>query len=410
MRIVVVGAGFAGLACAEELLRAGHDVVVLEARDRVGGRVWSDTVEGPLGSAVVERGAEFLLDGYDVMRELCGRFGLVVADTGMSYYVREPRGGRATTIEAMTEAALNFSGALAGTRPGASVTDVLDGLDLDPAVADALLARIEISCAHDARGLSASVLDHVASFEPLPSARVLGGNQLLAARLAESVGPAVHLGTPVRRVEWSESGIVARTDAGEVVADRVVITVPLPVLVDLDIRPALPEGVQEVLARTAYGHAAKLQVPLREPAPTSAVMSTPSRYWSWTLTAGIADTALPAVHCFAGSPAALTRLDVLSGPDAWLADLAALRPELALHAEGALLTTWSDDPWARGAYSALAVGSMPGDDALLAATIGPLHLSGEWTAGPWAGLMEGALRSGRRSASEILAPGRSMLA
>ena len=49
MRVVVVGAGFGGLACADELIRAGHEVVVLEARDRVGGRVWSSTVEGPLG-------------------------------------------------------------------------------------------------------------------------------------------------------------------------------------------------------------------------------------------------------------------------------------------------------------------------------------------------------------------------
>ncbi len=73
MRVVVVGAGFAGLACAEELLRAGHEVVVLEARDRVGGRVWSATLEGPLGPAVVERGAEFVLDGYDVLHAVCAR-------------------------------------------------------------------------------------------------------------------------------------------------------------------------------------------------------------------------------------------------------------------------------------------------------------------------------------------------
>jgi monoamine oxidase len=358
-----------------------------------------------LGPAVVERGAEFVLDGYDVMRELCGRFGLEVADTGMSYYVREPRGGRPTTADAMTEAAYGLSAAVAGARSAASVTDVLDELELDSAVVDSLLARIEISCAHEARGLSAAVLDHVASFEPLPSARVVGGNQLVANRLAESFGAAVHLSTPVRRIQWSESGVVARTDVGEVVGDRAVLAVPLPVLAEMYIEPALPEVMREALTRAAYGHAAKLQVPLRETTAPSAVMSTPGRYWSWTLTAGETDVVLPAVHCFAGSPAALDRLEVTSGPGAWLADLTELRPELALHDEGALLTSWSDDPWARGAYSALAVGSLPGDETLLATPMGPMHFAGEWTAGAWSGLMEGALRSGRRTASEILATG-----
>ena len=93
--VAVVGAGFAGLAAAITLADRGVDVRVLEARDRVGGRVWSDEA----GGAVIERGAEFVLDGYDTMRELAARFGLELADTGMSYYVREPRG-----VEVDTEA------------------------------------------------------------------------------------------------------------------------------------------------------------------------------------------------------------------------------------------------------------------------------------------------------------------
>jgi monoamine oxidase len=86
--VIVIGAGFAGLAAATELADRGVDVRVLEARDRVGGRVWSDRA----GGAVIERGAEFVLDGYDVLRQHAARFGLELADTGMSYYVREPRG------------------------------------------------------------------------------------------------------------------------------------------------------------------------------------------------------------------------------------------------------------------------------------------------------------------------------
>src|SRR5437899_1077540 len=88
-RVAVVGAGFAGLAAADRLAGAGLDVTVFEARDRVGGRVWSHTIEVDGRQCVVERGAEFVLDGYEVFRALAASFGLSLVDSGMSYYVRE---------------------------------------------------------------------------------------------------------------------------------------------------------------------------------------------------------------------------------------------------------------------------------------------------------------------------------
>ncbi len=91
MRAAVVGAGLAGLTAADELRQAGAEVVVLEARDRVGGRVWSRTLES---GAVVEMGAEFLLPGNTAVRELAARFELGLWDKGMRYGNREPRGGR----------------------------------------------------------------------------------------------------------------------------------------------------------------------------------------------------------------------------------------------------------------------------------------------------------------------------
>ena len=99
----------------------------------------------------------------------------------------------------------------------------------------------------------------------------------------------------------------------------------------------------------------------------------------------------PVLNCFAGSPAALERLGVTDGKDTWLERVRALRPELELGVD-ALLTTWPD-----GAYS-----TAGGDEDLLAAPAGRLHFAGEHTAGPWAGLMEGALRSGIRAAREIV--------
>ena len=90
--MVVIGGGFAGLAAATELADRGVDVLVCEARDRVGGRVWTERMPAPGGApALIERGAEFVLDGYEVMLGLARRYGLRLADTGMSYYVREPR-------------------------------------------------------------------------------------------------------------------------------------------------------------------------------------------------------------------------------------------------------------------------------------------------------------------------------
>ena len=103
----------------------------------------------------------------------------------------------------------------------------------------------------------------------------------------------------------------------------------------------------------------------------------------------------PVVHAFAGSPAALERLAVADGPERWLASLARLRPDLALDPAGAVLSTWSDDPWARGAYSVHTPG---GNDPALAAAYGRLVFAGEHTAGSRAALMEGALASGVRAA------------
>jgi monoamine oxidase len=74
---------------AVQLAEAGHDVDVLEARDRVGGRVWSQELVPGDPRTVIERGAEFVLPGNDVLRAVVGRLGLELADMGMSYGVRE---------------------------------------------------------------------------------------------------------------------------------------------------------------------------------------------------------------------------------------------------------------------------------------------------------------------------------
>src|SRR6266704_1205455 len=98
MRVCVIGAGFAGLAAAAALLDGGAEPVVLEARDRVGGRVHS----ARLGNgAVVERGAEFIEHDHETLVATAARLGLDLAPTGMSYGDREPRGGLGVTRETL---------------------------------------------------------------------------------------------------------------------------------------------------------------------------------------------------------------------------------------------------------------------------------------------------------------------
>ncbi len=396
MRVAVVGAGFAGLAAADELRRGGAEVVVLEARDRVGGRVWSRTL--PNG-AVVEMGAEFILPGNTLVRELAERQGLGLWDKGMRYGQREPRGGIGVEPEALAAAVAAVDRALGATPDtGRSAAELLDGLDLDPGAHEAIVARLEVSAAAPASTVPASGLAGLAHIGADPAPSIAGGNQGLALSLAADLGPAVHLASPVRTIDWGEGWVRVGTDAGTTEADACVVAVPASVVHRIRFEPGLPAARAEALAAVRYGFAAKLFVPLASPAPPSAVLSVPERYWAWTAT-GADEVAQPLVSAFAGSAGALERLGVGDGPERWLASLAALRPDLALDADGAVLSTWADDPWVEAAYSIL-----PGPEVTgpLAAPDGPLAFAGEHTSPDFAALMEGALRSGQRAAAALL--------
>jgi len=187
---VVAGAGFAGLMAADRVARAGHEVVVLEARDRVGGRVWSQKLVPSDPRTVVERGGEFVLDGYDEMRAVAGELGLRFADMGMSYYEREPRGGAATTHQDMARCAEVVASAAARAGTSLALAEVLGAWRGSAAALAAYVSRVEVTNGIPAEVLAAAaVTDVTAGWERRPCWRVAGGNQLVAEGLAGRLGP-----------------------------------------------------------------------------------------------------------------------------------------------------------------------------------------------------------------------------
>jgi monoamine oxidase len=390
----VIGAGLAGLVAADELASGGREVTVLEARDRVGGRTWSQRLEN---GATIEMGAEFVLPGNTEVVALAERLGLGLWDKGMRYGRREPR--PAVDPAALTAGVAAVERALNELDGMPTVRHLLDSLAIDPVAREAILARAEISSAASADEVPATALETLAHVDDQPAPSVAGGNQ----RLSLGLDGGVRLDDPVAGVEWTADTVTVSTAGGHrAEADACVLAVPASVISRIEFSPALPDRKRAAHEAVRYGHAAKLFVPLAEPASPGAVMNVPERYWCWTAT-GDGGEPMPVVSCFAGSPAALERLEVAAGTGRWLESLAALRPDLALEPDGAVLSTWDDDPWVGAAYSIAPEAEIT---AALIEPVGPIAFAGEHTAAAFHALMEGAIRSGRRAARQLLQPAR----
>jgi monoamine oxidase len=383
----VVGAGFAGLAAAEALAARGVEVTVFEARNWVGGRVRSRRLDN---GVVVELGAEFVLPGYEVLRETAARLGLELFEKGTLYGDREPRDGPPVTRDELiaADAALRSAGT-------GSIADALERLVPSPGARAAVASRLAVSSAYEIEDQDAATLaEGAVRFGDFPSHGVVDGNAGIAVALAERLGHSLHTAVAVSRVEWSEGEVVVKAGGAEVVADACVIATPAPHALELEWDPPLPAWKRDALAGVRYGQAAKLFLPLEAPVPPSQTLSVRHRFWTWT------QHGLAVASSFAGSPSALEQLEIDQGPEKWVTAVRELRPDLDYAYGAPMLSTWHDDPWARGAYSARTLSS-PLADEELARPVGVLTFAGEHTAGRWHGLMEGALRSGLRAAAEV---------
>lgn len=394
--VAIAGAGLAGLAAADSLLDAGVDVVVLEALDRVGGRVWSDRLPG---GGVIERGGEFITRGYAALERRADRLGLELQGMGIRYPERRIEPDPGLKPEEVLGAARAVELA-AREEPDRPALAVLDAVVDHPAIAELLAARVQSSRAYPVDELQASFLATVTELlDDLETRRIAGGNQLLATRSAERLRDRLHLSDGVRGVAELEGGVVVSTDRGELEVDACIVAVPAPVVGTLEISPPLPAPTAAAYADLSMSTAAKLAAPLAAPAAPDAVMSAAGRWWAYTTTCDAVGGRT--VGAWAGAAPVVQQVEAREGPEEWLSRVEALCPGLAVEREGATVTVWDEGCWAGGAYSVQppAAATTPGP---LEGPSGRVVFAGEHTARDWTATMEGALRSGERAARDML--------
>lgn len=395
--VIVVGAGFAGLAAADALAAAGREVLVLEARDRLGGRVHSGRLEN---GALVELGGEFITEGYEVTEALAERLGIPLDGMGINYPDRELVPDPALD-QATLETAADDAAKAATEDPNAPALEVLERAVANDAAREVIAMRIHSSRAYPVADLDARFVLKAPELVRVQEARRLrGGNQRLATELGAGLGERVVLNCPVREIRHRPEGVEVIADGRELLARACIVAIPLALLPELRFDPPLPEETADAIAAVPTSTAAKLAVPLREPAAPRAVMSAEDRFWAWTTPCD--EIGVRSVGAWAGAAPTLDGLDIRAGAEKWLERLEQLRPELDLDPAAARLTIWEQDPWSRGAYSVLPPVPTAAGRSLSTPPAPNLILAGEHTAEPGrTGTMEGALRGGLRAARHL---------
>lgn len=398
--VVVVGAGFAGLAAAIELSDTGVGVTTLEARDRVGGRVMS--VE--LGNGeIAELGAEWVMPEDTLVEATASRFGLRLVETGVDYLRREPRGVRTVpldVVDAYLAAADEHLASLDG--PSATLGEVLAAVPDDEggrAARAAVRARLQGTFVTD---LSLVPVPDGWRFSAPPAVyrRVDGGASRIADAMAGRL-PDVRLGRRVVRIAVHRGAVHVSADDEDVRCAAVIVAVPAPIAAELAFEPALPREQHRALAELPMGVASKLALPLAAEPPPLAVQCVDLPFWLWTAN-GSTGAPRRVVTSFAGSEAPQTVLETGTGdPSTWVRRIAELAPEL-IPAGEPVMKVWGRDELARGAYSSWDRRSLA-RTGLFERMHGPVAFAGEHTAGERSGTMEGALASGRRAAAQVLA-------
>ncbi len=441
--VVVVGAGLAGLSAATDLQRAGLQVVVVEARDRVGGR----TLNHDLGDGqVVEVGGQWTGPGQIRIMELAHALGVAthptydtgykvlhlagkrviyaggiprvspagLADAGRAAFAldrlarRVPpeapwRAPDAVRLDTQTFAAWARRNTV--TRLGRMAVELFtEGvLACEPGEVSLLHILFYLRCAGGFRRLT----DVAGGAQ---QDRFVGGSQLISHRLAARLGEgAVRLGAPVRRITHGSDQVAVHASGLTVRARRAVVAIPPALAGRICYDPPLPGDRDQLTQATPMGSVIKCLAVYDEP------------FWraaGYTGQASADDGAARVTfdNCPpGGSPGILlgfvegaqarrlARADPADRRREVLSCLARLHGPRALRPRDYIEQDWTAEEWTRGCYGAhFPPGVWTQFGPALRRNIGPLHWAGTETATAWSGYMEGAVQSGQRAAAEIL--------
>jgi monoamine oxidase len=398
--VIVIGAGAAGLAAADELARAGRSVIVLEARERVGGRCWTRRMAG-LGIPV-ELGAEFIHGKPDVTLELLEEARIRAVDS-----VHEQRylaNGRLRRVDAFAEAQKAVRGAR--IERDVSFQAFLARRRWPEKTARFARMMVEGFDAADPRRVSArSIIEEwdggsFGESQPRPA----GGYGALCDWLAEDLvrrGVRLRLGTAVSSIAWKRGSVTCRGEGFVAKAAKAIVTLPLGVLQSGPLRFA-----QKRAALTKLASGPVIRVALRfdtafweKRAPGVAFFHAPQAPFPtfWTPLPMRA----PLLTAWAGGPKA-ARLARSSPAKLVQAALASVEAVFGTAGDlaAACVQDWQADPFSRGGYSYVLVGGEGAREELAAPLDDSVYFAGEATDTEEAGTVAGALRSGIRAARQ----------
>ena len=418
--VIVVGAGAAGLAAARELSGAGLRVCLVEARERIGGRVF--TVRTPDLSLPIELGAEF------VHGEAPATFAIVDAAPLMAYELPDShywsRNGRWTRIKDIWAMIDRVRARIPAGRDQSFADFLEKERKLSARVREIARSFVEGYHASHADRISAlAVRDEHQEPSGKKQFRIAGGYDLVLLWLRAGLDPdrvSIRLRTVVTGIEWRRGDVAVRTSGGdELRAQAAIITVPIGVWKAaagqcgaIRFTPALG-AKQRAIARLEVGHVVKIVFRFRqrfwaERGEASFIHSSDPYVPTWWTTAPVRS---PLLTAWAGGHAA-DRL-LAEGPDA-IVDRAldSLASTFGLNRRRAValldavhMHDWQSDPFSRGAYSYAAVGGSGAHRELARPVSKTLFFAGEATDGEQTGTVAGAISSGRRAARELLGRG-----
>jgi len=427
--VLIAGAGLAGLTVARELGRKGAAISVIEARPRIGGRVWTRR-EPFLHRQHAEAGADLIDEDQKAIRALARELGLSLAEIlpGGFTGIRQVNGGRRIRgrkgwqelerrlqpeVQAFCLGEKRWDNAIARNIARESVADWLTRIRASKALR-AMAAGMRGFFLADPDDLSLIAMVDQFAEEGAPGGeklfRIRGGNDRLAVALASTIKGRLTLESVLRRVTQLDTGIEASVETAsglvQVRADYLVCTLPTSTLQSVQFSPALPDLQQKALRALTYGPVTKTAIQF---ASTPWRRRGQLRGFGTNLPVGAvwdANEEQTGEHgiltLMAGGRASAETKRILSegGPSA-LARQVTWLPLGKTPIVAADSISWEDDPWSRGGYAYFHHQFDPGLREWLARPHGRVFFAGEHTSNKWQGYMNGAVESGLRAAAEV---------